>query len=84
MFFTLQVCMLVGYIPHVIAIKKEEADPNFCDRKCDDISKNVDLAMRLLYFTNAVINPFLYGFFDPAFRRKLVDMICKRRCTGLA
>ncbi|XP_052692278.1 substance-K receptor-like [Crassostrea angulata] len=84
MFFTLQVCMLVGYIPHVIAIKKEEADPNFWDRKSDDISKNVHLAMRLLYFTNAVINPFLYGFFDPAFRRKLVYLICNRKRTGFA
>lgn len=63
MFFTQQVCMLVGYIPHAIAIKKEEADPNFWDRKSDDISKNVHLAIRLLYFTNAVINLFLYGFF---------------------
>lgn len=83
-FFTLQVFMLVGYIPHVIAIKKEEADPNFWDRQNDDLSKNVHFAMRLLYFTNAVINPFLYGFFYPAFRRKLVDLVCKRKCTGFA
>lgn len=53
------------------------ADRDFWERKRDDLSKNAFLAMRMLYFTNAVVNPFIYGFFDHAFRRKLVDMACK-------
>lgn len=56
---------------------QEMADRDFWERKRDDLSKNAFLAMRMLYFTNAVVNPFIYGFFDHAFRRKLVDMACK-------
>lgn len=39
------------------------------------------MAMRVLYFANGVVNPFLYGFFDCAFRLKLVDMICKKEAN---
>lgn len=77
MFFTMQLCMLIAFIPPFIIITQEMADRDFWERKRDDLSKNVYLAMRMLYFTNAVVNPFIYGFFDHAFRRKLVDMACK-------
>lgn len=77
MFFTIQLCMLMAFIPPFIIITEEMSDRDFWERKRDDLSKNVYLAMRMLYFTNAVVNPFIYGFFDHAFRRKLVDMTCK-------
>lgn len=77
MFFTMQLCMLIAFIPPFIIITQEMADRDFWERKRDDLSKNAFLAMRMLYFTNAVVNPFIYGFFDQAFRRKLVHMACK-------
>lgn len=73
----MQLCMLIAFIPPFIMITQEMADSDFWERKRDDLSKNAFLAMRMLYFTNAVVNPFIYGFFDHAFRRKLVDMACK-------
>lgn len=67
----------MAFIPPFIIITEEMSDRDFWERKRDDLFKNVYLAMRMLYFTNAVVNPFIYGFFDHAFRRKLVDMTCK-------
>lgn len=84
MFFTLQLSMLVAYIPPFIVIKQELADPYFWDRKSDKYSKNVYLAMRMFYFINAIVNPFLYGFFDTSFRMKLLDLVFKRKIPEFA
>lgn len=70
--------MLLAFLPPFIVIKQELNDPNFWDRKSDKYSKNVYLAMRMFYFMNAIVNPFLYGFFDTSFRRKLFDLVFKR------
>lgn len=78
MFFTLQLSMLLAFLPPFIVIKQELNDPNFWDRKNDKYLKNVYLAMRMFYFMNAIVNPFLYGFFDLSFRRKLFDLVFKR------
>lgn len=65
-------------IPPFIIIKKEMADPHFWERKRENLLNNVYMAMRVLYFANAIVNPFIYGFFDHAFRRKLVNMFVKK------
>lgn len=39
---------------------------------------NVYMATCVLYFANAIVNPFIYGFIDHAFRRKLVIMFVKK------
>lgn len=56
----------------------ETKDPQYWDKKNDNISKNALLVLRMLYSTNTIVNPFIYGFFDNAFRRKLVAVIFKR------
>ncbi|XP_052692277.1 pyroglutamylated RF-amide peptide receptor-like [Crassostrea angulata] len=83
MFFTLQLSLLLAFIPPFIVIKQELDDPNFWDRKSDKYSKNVYLAMRMFYFMNAIVNPFLYGFFDTSFRRKLFELVFKRKIPEL-
>lgn len=54
------------------------ADPHFWGKKRENLLNNVYMAMRVLYFANAIVNPFIYGFFDHAFRRKLVSMFAKK------
>lgn len=60
------------------------ADPDFWERKRDDYSKNVYLCMRMFYVIHAILNPFIYGFFDHSFRRKLVDLVFKSKTTAFA
>lgn len=81
MFFTLQVCMMISLIPPFIVLKEEMADCHFRERQGKNLLNNVFMAMHVLYFANGVVNPFLYEFFDRAFRRKLVDMICKKEAN---
>lgn len=71
-------------IPPLIIIKKEMADPHFWERKRENLLNNVYMAMRVLYFANAIVNPFIYGFFDHAFRRKTCEYVCKKRIASLA
>lgn len=65
-------------IPPLIIIKKEMVDPHFWERKRENLLNNVYMALRVLYFANTIVNPFIYGFFDHAFRRKLVIIFIKK------
>ena len=78
MFFISFLFMLIAFIPPYILMDLETKDPQYWDRKNDNISKNALLVLRMLYSTNTIVNPFIYGFFDNAFRRKLVAVIFKR------
>lgn len=53
-------------------------DPQFWERQRENLQNNVYMAMRVLSFANAIVNPFIYGFFDHVFRRKLVNMFVKK------
>lgn len=48
--------------------------PHFGERQ----RENVYMAMCVLYFANAIVNSFIYGFIDHAFRRKLVIVFVKK------
>lgn len=66
--------MLMVFIPPFLILKKEMGEPHFGERQ----RENVYLAKCVLYFANAIVNPFIYGFIDHAFRRRLVIMFVKK------
>lgn len=55
--------MLIAFIPPYILMDLETKDPQYWDKKNDNISKNALLVLRMLYSTNTIVNPFIYGFF---------------------
>lgn len=59
--------MLMVFIPPFLILKKEMGEPHFGERQRENV-----------YFANAIVNPFIYGFIDHAFRRKLVIMFVKK------
>ena len=54
--------MLIAFIPPYILMDLETKNPQYWDRKNDNISKNALLVLRMLYSTNTIVNPFIYGF----------------------
>lgn len=67
-----------GFYTPFSYLKKGMGDPHFGERQRENLQNNVYMAMCVLYFANAIGNPFIYGFIDHAFRRKLVIMFVKK------
>ena len=79
MFFVFFLFLLLAFIPPFVMVELERRDPQYWDKKKDNISKNALLVLRMLYSMNTIVDPFIYGFFDPAFRRRLGTMLFKTK-----
>lgn len=76
MFMLITLVFVVSYAPTVVLMFRESVDPYFWARLTnEEISGH--LILYRMFIINHVVNPFIYGFFDGAFRKEMKNVLCK-------
>lgn len=75
MFMVISLVAILCYIPPWTFVILEAKDSNFW-RSLTYGEVQVFLIIRRLYIVNHIANPFIYGFFDPKFRREVKHLLC--------
>ncbi|XP_062586422.1 octopressin receptor-like [Saccostrea cucullata] len=75
MFMVISLVAIVCYIPPWTFVILEAKDSDFWRSLTFD-EVQVFLIIRNLYIVNHIANPFIYGFFDPKFRREVKNLLC--------
>lgn len=75
MFMVISLIAIICYIPPWTFVILEAKDSTFWRRLTYE-EVQVFLVIRRLYIVNHIANPFIYGFFDPKFRREVKNVFC--------
>ncbi|KAK7102569.1 uncharacterized protein [Littorina saxatilis] len=74
MLFVLTALYVVNYLPYIVMVILDSMD-----KAPLDLDINVSHICSRSYFLNSVVNPFVYSFFNAAFRRECRAFFCPRR-----
>lgn len=77
MFMAIAVAFIISYSPRLILLFITLDDPKFFG-KISQTQLTILSIVREMNVVNNVVNPFIYGFFDHAFRKETKKLLCKR------
>lgn len=78
MFMIITIVFIISFAPRVGLMVQEATDPYFWS-SLTDVDIAVHLFLYRMYIINHIANPFIYGSFDSAFRKKLWKFFCRSR-----
>lgn len=64
---------VLSNVPSLALIVSWKDDPEFWTVS-NDVTMNILIILRRLFLVNNIVNPFLYGYFDLTFRRKVKEL----------
>lgn len=76
MFMTITIVFVIAFIPWNVITTLEALDPMFWNR-LSGTKLAVCFFVYRLYLINHMANPFIYGFFDGAFRQEMKKFLCR-------
>lgn len=76
MFMAIAVAFIISYSPRLILLFITLDDPKFFG-KISQTQLTVLSVVREMNVVNNIVNPFVYGFFDHAFRKESRKLLCK-------
>lgn len=76
MFMTITIVFVIAFIPWNVITTLEALDPMFWN-KLSGTKLALCFFVYRLYLINHMANPFIYGFFDGAFRQEMKKFVCR-------
>lgn len=78
MFITIIIFYLLSYLPTFIVILLATGDPFHYWYSMDIVTLNFIMLLRRSSIINHIVNPFIYGYFDRAYRKFFLEcFVCK-------
>lgn len=78
MFMIITIVFIISFAPRIGLMVQEATDPYFWS-SLTDVDIAVHLFLYRMYIINHIANPFIYGSFDSAFRKKLWKCFCRSK-----